>query len=192
MKIVLTGGPCAGKTTLTQVIARVFPKNIAVVPEAASLLFSGGFPRWTENECKKSTQRAIYHVQTELEQVYSAKYKDKILVLDRGVIDGAAYWPEGADHFFTEMKTSLERDLARYDKVIYLESASRSDYELHRASNANRKETWDEAKVLDEITLELWKQHPNFVLVRNQKTFSVKVNEVLGEIGLSLPMLGSV
>ena len=44
-KIVLTGGPCAGKTTLTQVIAKAFPKHIVIVPESASLLFSGGFPR---------------------------------------------------------------------------------------------------------------------------------------------------
>ncbi|PMY18520.1 hypothetical protein C1X37_33905, partial [Pseudomonas sp. FW305-3-2-15-A-R2A1] len=61
-KVVLTGGPCAGKTTLTQVIARVFQKHVVIIPEAASLLFTGGFPRWPELEASHATQRAIYHV----------------------------------------------------------------------------------------------------------------------------------
>src|SRR5579862_2997894 len=99
-KIVLTGGPCAGKTTLTQVISRVFHQDIVVVPEAASLLFTGGFPRWAEPEARRATQRTIYHVQSGLEAAYASKYPDKILVLDRGTIDGAAYWTDGTDDFF--------------------------------------------------------------------------------------------
>lgn len=191
-KIVLTGGPCAGKTTLTQVIAKAFPKDIVIVPEAASLLFSGGFPRWEELECQRSTQRAIYHVQCELEKSYEARYPQKILVLDRGTIDGAAYWPEGAEKYFSAMGTSLEAELQRYEKVIYLESASAEDYAIHRMKNINRRETWEEAKALDAQSYSLWSKHPSVLFVPNRRAFTVKVNEVLGEIGILVPSGGSV
>ncbi|MGZ3695296.1 MAG: AAA family ATPase, partial [Bdellovibrionota bacterium] len=45
-KIVLTGGPCAGKTTMVKMIEQAFPASVVGVPEAASLLFNGGFPRF--------------------------------------------------------------------------------------------------------------------------------------------------
>lgn len=192
MKIVLTGGPCAGKTTLTQVIAKAFPKQVAIVPEAASLLFSGGFPRWDEVECQMATQRAIFHVQNALESSYEGKYPHKILVLDRATVDGSAYWPHGTEDFFSSMQTSLEEQLKRYDKVIYLESASADDYALHRSKNPNRKESWEEAKELDARSYELWARHKSLLFVPNQRAFSVKVNEVLSEIGLAIPSSGSV
>ena len=181
-KIVLTGGPCAGKTTLTQVIAKVFHLEVVVVPEAASLLFSGGFPRWQLPDAIEATQRAIYHVQSGLEAAYSAKYPDKILVLDRGTIDGAAYWTKGPEDFFLKLGTSLQDELDRYDRVIYLESAAEQDYLTNVKLNPNRNESWEEAHRLDILTEQLWSRHPRMSLVKNQKSFGVKISEVLASI----------
>lgn len=178
-KIVLTGGPCAGKTTLTQVIARVFQEHVAVVPEAASLLFSGGFPRWAELAARRATQRAIYRVQCELEVAFAAKYPDKILVFDRGTLDGAAYWPEGPADFFRAVGTSSEAELNRYDRVIYLESAAAHDYARHAAANPSRTETWEEASQLDAQTQRLWTAHSRLAIVKNQRSFDAKISEVL-------------
>ncbi len=185
-KIVLTGGPCAGKTTLTQVIAKTFPGEVFVVPEAASLLFSGGFPRFPEQEAGRAVQRAIYHVQLELEAAFRAKYADKVLVLDRGTVDGAAYWNAGAEDYFRSLGSSLEAELQRYDKVIYLESADRDTYIRNKSGNPNRTESWEEAQRLDEQTRKLWECHPNFNLVRNQKSFSQKLLDSLDAIALGL------
>lgn len=178
-KIVLTGGPCAGKTTLTQVIARVFHQDVVVVPESASLLFSGGFPRWSELEAGRATQRAIYHVQCELEATFAAKYPDKILILDRGTVDGAAYWTEGTQDFFRAVDTSLAAELGRYDRVLYLESAAQEDYLAHVKQNPNRTETWTEARRLDELTERLWAEHPHMTIIKNQRSFGAKISEVL-------------
>lgn len=44
-KIVLTGGPCAGKTTALQQIEREFTEkgyHVLIVPEAASILIGAG------------------------------------------------------------------------------------------------------------------------------------------------------
>ncbi|MDR3608570.1 MAG: ATP-binding protein [Oligoflexia bacterium] len=179
-KIVLTGGPCAGKTTLTQVIERVFHEDVVVVPEAASLLFSGGFPRWREPEARRAVQRAIYHVQCELEAAFSARYPDKVLILDRGTVDGAAYWTEGTQDYFRSLGTTLTRELTRYDRVLYLESAAEADYLAHVKNNPNRTETWEEAQRLDRQTQQLWAKHPHMSLVRNERSFGLKISEVLG------------
>lgn len=181
-KIVLTGGPCAGKTTITQVISHVFREEITVLPESASMLFSAGFPRWSETCARKSTQKAIYHVQRELEACFSIHFPEKILVLDRGTVDGAAYWPEGTDEFFRALNTTITQELACYDFVLYLESASEKDYLVHKKNNPNRFESWEEARKLDEETQKLWSQHPQYRLIKNQRAFSAKISEVFGEI----------
>jgi len=182
-KIVLTGGPCAGKTTLTQVIARTFEQSVVTIPEAASLLFSASFPRWDEPlEARRATQRAIYHVQKELETSFTVKYPEKFIICDRGTIDGAAYWPEGVDNFFLSLGTTLEAELANYDVVIYLESAARDDYLIHRSRNPNRTEDWEEANRLDCETLKLWKKHPHLRMIQNQRSFGIKIHEVLSTL----------
>lgn len=191
-KIVLTGGPCAGKSTLVQLIERAFPGTVVSVPEAASLLFSGGFPRFPALEAKRAEQRAIFRVQLELEAAHHAEYPDRVLVLDRGTVDGAAYWPEGCDEFFGSLGTTLEAELRRYEQVIYLESADEVDYLAHKSMNPNRKEDWHEAKRLDEATKLLWAQHPNFVLVQNNRSFQRKVLEVLSIFSASVPFTAAI
>lgn len=178
-KIVLTGGPCGGKTTLTKVLAKAFEKNLVVVPEAASLIFSGGFPRWSDPASLMSIQRAIYHVQCELENSFENHFPDFNLILDRGTIDGAAYWPSGAEAYFMTIGTCLEKEISRYDRVIYLESADPHAYEENKKRNPNRHESWDEARKLDEQTFKLWSNHPKLTFVKNQCAFSEKVTTVL-------------
>lgn len=176
-KIVLTGGPCAGKTTLTQIIARTFPESVAIVPEAASILFAGGFPRLVGIEETKITQRAIFQLQKNLEDLIETQYPHKILVLDRGTIDGAAYWPSGTDDFFAEMQSSLDDELGRYDQVIFLESALAPDYKTQ--PNGLRIESWERAQELGQFSKMLWQNHRSFKLVRNERSFEKKIAEVL-------------
>ncbi len=178
-KIVLTGGPCAGKTTIAEVLDRAYAPRLKIVPEAASLLFSGGFPRWPEKEAAFSLQRAIYRVQCELETTYAAHHSGHLLVLDRGTVDGAAYWPDGTGAFFTALGSALEKELDRYDLVIYLESAGREAFETHGKKNPNRIETWEEARRLDDLTRSLWEKHPRIRIVGNQRSFAEKISTVL-------------
>ena len=177
--IVLTGGPCAGKTTLAAVLSKVFQDEVVILPEAASLLFKGGFPRWTEKEARKATQRAVYSVQNQLEQAYRIHHPDKILILDRGTLDGAAYWPSGPKDFFKSLGTTLKSELKKYDAVIYLESASKDVYLVNKSKNPYRSETWEEANRLDQQTVELWKQHPKLFWIANRRSFHDKISQVV-------------
>lgn len=178
-KIVLTGGPCAGKSTIADLVSRAFDGRLLVVPESASLLFRGGFPRWPDEKSRGALQTAIYYVQSEMEAAYESNAGGLSLLLDRGTIDGAAYWPKGPRDFFGAMGTTEERELARYDEVIYLESASELDYGVHRLRNPSRLETWTEARELDEKTRSIWSKHPRISVVPNRSAFSDKIFAVL-------------
>ena len=43
-QIVLTGGPCSGKTTVLNAIKKRFGTAVVASPEAATIPLSGGFP----------------------------------------------------------------------------------------------------------------------------------------------------
>lgn len=179
MKIVVTGGPCAGKTTLIQILGRVFNPHFVILPEAASLLFAGGFPRWAEPDTAKSTQRAIYGVQCHLEEAFQSHYPERSLILDRGTLDGSAYWPTGPEDFLKEFATDLAGEFARYDHVVYLQSAGEEDYRRHRASNPMRLESWEQAARIDSQLREIWSQHPSFHEIPNHHSFESKITRAV-------------
>ena len=174
-RIVLTGGPGGGKTTAADLFRREIGDRVVVVPEAATLLFGGGFPRSTEPLAVHAAQRAIYHVQRNLEDVQSAHFPERILLCDRGTIDGAAYWPDEPHHFFDAVGSSLERELARYDAVIFFETAAAGGFQIE-GGNPIRKETTDEAVALDRKLRALWSRHPRFVLVPHNPSFFKKIS----------------
>ncbi|HET9956782.1 MAG TPA: AAA family ATPase [Polyangiaceae bacterium] len=173
-RIVLTGGPGGGKTTAADLFRREIGEGVVVVPEAATLLFAGGFPRSSEFHAQRSVQRAIYHVQKNLEDVQSALYPERILLCDRGTIDGAAYWPEAPTGFFDAVGSTLEAELARYDAVIFFESAAVGGISVE-GGNPTRIESIEQALALDRRLRDIWAQHPRFVIVPHNPSFMKKI-----------------
>ncbi|WP_193212683.1 AAA family ATPase [Luteolibacter marinus] len=180
-RIVLTGGPGGGKTTAADLFRREIGERVVIVPEAATLVFSGGFPRCTGAAAVQSSQHAIYHVQRNLEDVQSSLYPDRILLCDRGTVDGAAYWPGEPDGFFAALGTSLEQELARYDGVIFFESAAIGGMGIE-GGNPVRTESLAEAAVLDAKLRTLWSRHPRMVVVRHHPSFLKKISFGLAEL----------
>jgi predicted ATPase len=178
-RVVLTGGPCAGKTTIADLLGKSFAERLIVVPESASMLIRGGFPRWREPTARAAFQSAVYRSQLSVESAYDGHYQCDLFLYDRGTLDGAAYWPAGLDNFFKTMGTSESAELARYDQVIYLESAGQDDYNLYYKQNPTRSEKWEEAKRLDQVTRDIWSRHPNMSVVHSQSSFQDKVFAVL-------------
>ncbi|CAM2066516.1 AAA family ATPase [Sulfidibacter corallicola] len=173
-RIVLTGGPGGGKTTAADLFRREIGDSVVVVPEAATMLFSGGFPRAESEDGLAAVQHAIYHVQRNLEDVQAARYPDRILLCDRGTVDGAAYWPGGGEAFFESLGTSLEEELERYDAVLFFETAAAGQISIE-GGNPIRTESLSEALSLDQHLRRLWSQHPHFHLVRHANSFFKKI-----------------
>jgi predicted ATPase len=180
-RIVLTGGPGGGKTTAADLFRREIGDRVVIVPEAATLVFSGGFPRCTGRPGILAAQRAIFHVQRNLEDVQSSLYPERILLCDRGTVDGAAYWPGAPQEFFDALDTSLEHELARYDGVIFFESAAVGGMGIE-GGNPLRNESMEQAAALDRKLRKLWAHHPRFVLVRHNPSFFKKISFGLAEL----------
>ncbi|NNM31253.1 MAG: AAA family ATPase, partial [Akkermansiaceae bacterium] len=166
------------KTTAADMFRREIGERVVVVPEAATMMFSGGFPRYDEEHARVAAQRAIYHVQRNLEDVQAAKYPDRILLCDRGTIDGAAYWPGEPDGFFNAMGTSLAHELTRYDGVIFFESAAVGGLAIE-GGNPARCESIKEAAALDAKLRGIWSQHERFVVVHHNTSFFKKISIAL-------------
>ncbi|WP_206486404.1 AAA family ATPase [Thalassotalea sp. G2M2-11] len=173
-RIVLTGGPGGGKTTALDLIRREFCGKIASVPEAATMIFSGGINRSMDPEVLKAQQTAIFNLQKHLEDIQRAAHPDCLILCDRGSLDGLAYWPESEQHFFETMNTSLELELARYDAVIFFETAAMSGASI-KSNNPVRNESEQAAVDLDNKLKKVWSQHPNFNLVGRSESFIRKV-----------------
>lgn len=174
-RIVLTGGPGGGKTTAGDLFRREMGDEVVMVPEAATMMFSGGFPRVNIPDAVHAAQRAIYHVQIHLEEAVMAQHPEQILLCDRGTVDGAAYWPSGPEGFFEDLGSSLERELLRYDAVIFFESAAMGHMSIE-GGNPIRNETAEQAIKLDRKLRELWSQHPKFMLVPHNPSFFKKIS----------------
>jgi predicted ATPase len=173
-RIALTGGPGGGKTTAADLFRRELGESVVIVPESATILFAGGFPRANEIDAGRAVQRAIFHVQRNLEDVQSARYPDRILLCDRGTIDGAAYWPNGDKDFFASMGTSFETELQRYDAVVFFETAAVAGDSIE-GGNPVRNESLGEAVALDARLRLLWSRHPRFLLVPHSSSFLRKI-----------------
>lgn len=180
-RVVLTGGPGGGKTTAADLFRRELGEQVVVVPEAATLLYSGGFPRTGSVGVCEATQRAIYQVQINLEAAQFAHYSGRVLLCDRGTIDGSVYWPHGPMHFFSEIGSSIENELARYDGVIFFETAAVGGISIE-GGNPVRIENLSEALEIDKKLKNLWSKHPNFVFVPHSNSFIKKVNNGLVEL----------
>ena len=178
-RVVLTGGPGGGKTTAADLFRREIGDRVIVVPEAATLLFTGGFPRPTQADAQRSAQNAIYQVQRGLEDIQAAQYPDRILLCDRGTVDGGAYWPDGAADFYDTVGSSHADELARYDAVIFFETAALGHHGFE-SENRYRTESQQEAIELDGRLRALWSPHPHFTVVPHAASFFRKMTIGLG------------
>ena len=81
-RIVFTGGPSGGKTSIIDMVLRRFGKKVVVVPEAATILYAGGFPRKPGPEPMRHIQRAIYYTVRELEDLTALTSEAPIALCD--------------------------------------------------------------------------------------------------------------
>jgi predicted ATPase len=175
-RIVLTGGPGAGKTAVLELARKHFRNRIDILHEAASIVFTGGFPRHTEPYASACAQRAIHGIQVELERMAMETPSDKAIICDRGTIDGLAYWPFEAERFFADIGSSLEQELARYVAVIHLRTPPRGGG-YHKTGV--RTEQADEAEVIDERLLDVWKTHPKRYVIESAVSFMEKAHRAM-------------
>lgn len=182
-RVVLTGGPGAGKTAVLELIRLFFCVHVRTLPESASIVFGGRFPRNGREAIRQAAQRAIFHVQRELEateEVDSAA----VVLCDRGTVDGSAYWVGGGD-LFASVGTSREQELARYDGVIHLRTPASPD--VYPGDNPLRIESWQEAAEIDRRIAQAWAGHPRYREVPSTADFLTKAARALSMLREEVP-----
>lgn len=174
-RVVLTGGPGAGKSAVLELIRLFFCVHVRTLPEAASIVFGGRFPRNGRTEIRQAAQRAIFHVQRELEAT-EALDSAAVVLCDRGTVDGAAYWV-GPGDLFSSVGTTRELEMARYHAVIHLRTPSTPD--AYRQENPLRIESLAEAGVIDARIASAWAGHPRLFEVPATADFLTKAAQAL-------------
>jgi predicted ATPase len=157
-RVVLTGGPGGGKTAILEMARRYFCRHVVILPEAASIVFGGGFPRVDTPEGRKTAQRAIFRVQQELEALALQDREAAVILCDRGTLDGLAYWPGTHKNFFQEFDTTPDRELAKYSAVVHVEVPGAATW--YRREGI-RKEGIRLARTLDQKIARSWSAHPH-------------------------------
>lgn len=184
-RVVLTGGPGAGKTAVLEVVRKHLCEHVVVLPEAAGIVYGGGFPRRSSVAARRAGQLAIYHVQDQLEAMALAEGAPALVLCDRGVLDGLAYWPGEADQFFEATGTERSEVFGRYASVIHLRTPTATAG--YNRQNPLRLESADEASVIDQRLLDVWKDHPRRMVVECEADFLDKLERTLAFLLRELP-----
>ena len=190
-RIVITGGPCAGKTTALSWIQNAFTKKgytVLFVDETATQLSRGGAP-WKLTRDNREYQYRVTQLMLAKEEVFAGIAKtfeaDKVLlVCDRGALDNRAYMTEDEFRYVLEKLGTNEVELRdHYDAVFHLVTAANGAEEFYTlANNTARYETVEEAIRTDENTLAAWTGHPHLRVIDNRNDFDKKMLALIREI----------
>jgi len=179
--IVLTGGPGGGKTAVLELVQRTLCEHVRVLPEAAGIVFGGGFPRGITPAARRAAQRAIFYLQCELETA-SRDGNPAVLLCDRGTVDGAAYWP-GPEDMWETLGTTLAAQQGRYAAVVHM----RTPLVGYNHRNPLRTESPAEAGVIDESIAAAWTGHPRRHFVDSTSDFMHKAARAVELIRDEIP-----
>lgn len=188
--IVITGAPCAGKTTALGVVKREIEAlgwKVLTVAETATELKNGGVTPW---ECAGGVfQRCRLKLQHEKEEAYlraaaSMDCERVLIVCDRGALDTRCY--VSAEQFaeaaasLGESETSL-RD--RYGAVFHLVTAAKgAPGAFVTGEGTVRRETPEEATAFDEKSIAAWCGHPHLRIIGCEENFEDKTAHLVKEI----------
>lgn len=194
--IVLTGGPCSGKTT-GEARAEIELDNkgykVFFVDEAASRVINSGIN--AEIFGNYDFQSYIAETQIVNEAIIESaiqKYislpgtRDNIIIVcDRGLIDGKAYMDD--EELFSKMLKEFGINeigaKCSYDGVVHLVTAADGAEEYYTlANNKARSESPEEARAIDKKTFAVWSDHPHVAIIDNSTNFDKKIDRVMEEI----------
>lgn len=189
-RIVLTGGPCGGKSALIDDLRAdpAWTARFLAWPETASFARIAGI-----SPAEKLFERVVVHLAMALEDGLDRALEPadrRVILCHRGSLDPLAFWRQrgwSADEFFKFTGTTREAHYARYSGVIHLVTAADGALPAYsRWPAVHRPETPEEAIALDGWLEEAWRDHPGYRRIdntgRDWATKSVAARAALAEL----------
>eukprot|EP00930_Biecheleria_cincta_P039133 TRINITY_DN26920_c0_g1_i1.p1 TRINITY_DN26920_c0_g1~~TRINITY_DN26920_c0_g1_i1.p1 ORF type:complete len:348 (+),score=45.23 TRINITY_DN26920_c0_g1_i1:46-1044(+) len=143
VRVVLTGGPCGGKSSCLDHIKNEATRsgfNVISCPEIATVIFNSGYTFDPSNKLTFQTAVASLQLQLERQMITLAESTGvpTILVVDRGMMDNKAFLSKDEwQKVISELKQRMPSDhgkvidedylLNRYDVVIHLTTTAELD-----------------------------------------------------------------
>lgn len=204
-RLVLTGGPCGGKTTAQITLATIFESmgwRVFRVPETATLLLGGGisFPLLNDEERLQFQQnllKTMFQIEDTYFELAATQNRNCLVICDRGTMDCSAYLPKADWDFILEQNSLNEVDIRdnRYDQVVHLVSAAIGAEEFYtKSNNKSRTEDIELAQRNDRLVGEAWVGHPYYELIDNSTDFQVKMRRLCRSVTmrLNIPQTGDL
>lgn len=198
-EIVITGGPCSGKTTCMCAVEQFLQEygyKVIIVPETATeIILSGITPRDLPIDVFQSL---IVDLSLEKEKIVKRATQeidaDIIILYDRGVLDCKAYISKENFEKILQDRGLTEIEIRdHYDAVLHLVTAASGAEEFYTLqNNSARFESLEEARVADIRTQNAWIGHPHLRVIDNSTSFEKKINrlcaEIISVLGLPIPI----
>lgn len=190
VKIVLTGGPCAGKTTALGYAAEKLREQgievITIEERATKLILSGKTPQTMGNyEFHKLLFELELNEEIEKTELAKEMNCDRVILLfDRGLLDNRAYVTQAEFDRYSSLNGKSE-DVIRnsYDAVFHLVTAAKgAENHYCFANNKARSEGIEMARKLDEDVLSVWTGTPHLRVIDNSTSFDKKLDRLMTEI----------
>ncbi len=193
LKIVITGGPCGGKSTAIEKIKKNFEQmgfGVLLVQETATELINGGVAPWT---CRTNADYQKFQIEMQMqkekifEQAAQVMKEDRILIVcDRGLIDNKVYMkPEEFRSVMFELGLNEVEMRDNYDAVFHLVTAAKGALPFYTtANNTARTETPEQAAKLDDALISAWTGHPHLRIIGNERSFEDKLKRLMDEVQL--------
>ena len=194
IRIVLTGGPAAGKTTLISRILKEFKQEdgwrVITIPETATELISG-FGIKPFGNCMSMLKFQDFVIADQIHKEKLALWaaevvpeKDVLVIYDRALMDDKAYI---SDEEFAATLAGFDGRtektvLAGYDAVLHLVTCAKGAEFAYDLGNEARTESIEYAREMDDRTLRAWSGHPNLRIIDNAINFEDKINRAIREI----------
>jgi CYTH domain-containing protein/predicted ATPase len=186
-RIIITGGPCSGKTTALAHITKFcqdhgfFP---VIIPEVATDLISSGFDRTALSFQDFVIEKMLFEEQLRIKAIANGHLpENSVFIYDRWLCDSEAYVGREAFLQVLERHGLSHAEACDFNNgVICLDTAALGAEEFYTLdNNKTREEGLELARTLNEKTKNAWMGAPHFKSIPNRPgvDFHGKMTECL-------------